>query len=90
MAQVAAARKGLRNQLKNMLWRTKGASGSGGAALQAAAAQPCGPGTLEGSMRSLADLAFMLQACPAVSETHSWLEHLGIASAAALQLCEAS
>ena len=61
---MAAARKGLRNQLKTLLWRTKGSSGSrtlDGPALQAAMAPAYGPGTLEGQMRSLADLAFMLQ-----------------------------
>ena len=62
--QVAAARTGLRNQLKGLLWRSKGSSGSrnlDGPALQAAMTPAYGPGTLEGQMRSLADLAFMLQ-----------------------------
>lgn len=86
-AQVTSTRKGLRNQLKTLLWRKQpgaaagsaagrdsprgslagsmhGGSVHGGSAAAAAAANGSagyGGGTVEGQMRALADLAFMMQ-----------------------------
>ena len=72
--QVTANRKGLRNQLKSLLWR-KGASSSSGqdspqtpatpsaagaAAGGGAAGAACASGSVESHMRQLSDLALML------------------------------
>ena len=66
---MLATRKGLRNQLKGLLWRNK----SGTAASLASAPEPqrvpassasgpsYGAASVEGQMRALADLAFMMQ-----------------------------
>ncbi|BDA40386.1 probable trafficking protein particle complex subunit 8 [Coccomyxa sp. Obi] len=80
--QVTSTRKGLRNQLKTLLWRKQpgglgaaagrdsplgsvhGGSVHGGSAAAASAngsAVPYGGGSVEGQMRALADLAFMMQ-----------------------------
>ena len=58
--QVLATRRGVRNQIKNLLWRAK----SNASELpRAAVAQgpPFGAQSVEGQLRALADLAFMLQ-----------------------------
>jgi hypothetical protein len=61
-SQVTATRKGVRNQLKNLLWRSKSsaselpkATGSGLVDMS------LGGQTAEGQLRSLADLAFLMQ-----------------------------
>ena len=64
--QVTVSRRGLRNQLKTFLFRQKsnasaqtpraGVGPSGGD-------NEYGAKTLEGQMRQLADLAFLMQAC---------------------------
>jgi hypothetical protein len=59
LVQVTAARKGLRNQLKTLLFRKSGPETPRASAAAPAAAY--GPSTLEGQMRQLADLAFMMQ-----------------------------
>ncbi len=80
--QVTSTRKGLRNQLKTLLWRKQpgglgtaagkdsprgsvhGGSVHGGPVAAASAngsAVPYGGGSVEGQMRALADLAFMMQ-----------------------------
>ncbi len=79
---MTSTRKGLRNQLKTLLWRKQpgglgaaagrdsprgsvhGGSIHGGSAAAASAngsAVPYGGGSVEGQMRALADLAFMMQ-----------------------------
>lgn len=66
--QVLATRKGLRNQLKGLLWRGKSGSGPNLAATAEAPARPpsargqaYGVASVEGQMRALADVAFMMQ-----------------------------
>ena len=60
-------RKGLRNQLKGLLWRGKGATGSGAGQgpetprVASASGPTYGAASVEGQMRALADLAFILQ-----------------------------
>ncbi len=62
--QVTVSRRGLRNQLKTFLFRSKSNASSetprAGAAASGGSAQ-YGAGTTEGQMRQLADLAFVMQ-----------------------------
>ena len=58
--QVLATRKGVRNQIKNLLWRSK--SSAPDLPRAAAAAGPAfGAQSVEGQLRQLADLAFLMQ-----------------------------
>ena len=76
--QVSTTRKGLRNQLKSLLWRKSGGSsasgtlGDGGAGSAGAATQS-GAGyhysSVESQMRQLADLALMLGDCETAATT---------------------
>ena len=59
LLQVASTRKGLRNQLKTLLWRK--ASAEPGARPATASGNPYDHSTIEGQMRALADLAFIMQ-----------------------------
>lgn len=60
LVQVMANRKGVRNQLKNLLWRSKSLAAD--VPRTAAAAGPAfGALTIEGQLRTLSDLAFMMQ-----------------------------
>ncbi len=57
--QVTATRKGVRNQLKNLLWRSKGSASE--APRAGGVDMSLGGQTVEGQLRSLADLAFLMQ-----------------------------
>jgi len=58
--QVTATRKGVRNQLKNLLWRSK-SSTSDAPKAAGGVDMSLGGQTVEGQLRSLADLAFLMQ-----------------------------
>lgn len=93
LSQVTSTRKGLRNQIKTLLWRKPSSSsgslaasgkesprpGQGGSVhggsvhggtLTAANGAVYGGGTVEGQMRALADLAFMMQVCFTLRRFH--------------------
>ena len=64
--QVLSTRKGLRNQLNGLLWGGKSGSGAGLAAessvrVPSAAGPTYGAASMEGQMRALADVAFIMQ-----------------------------
>lgn len=62
--QVTVSRRGLRNQLKTFLFRQKSnASAQTPRAGPSGGDNEYGAKTLEGQMRQLADLAFLMQAC---------------------------
>ena len=52
-----ASRKGVRNQLKNFLWRSKSAASE----LPRTRTDQSWASSVEGQLRSLADLAFLMQ-----------------------------
>ena len=65
LVQVLSSRKGLRNQLKGLLWRGKSGSGASLAAepvrVPSASGASYGAASVEGQMRALADVAFVMQ-----------------------------
>lgn len=66
LEQVLATRKGLRNQLRGLLWRGKSGAGSGLATepaprMPSASGPSYGAASIEGQTRALADVAFVMQ-----------------------------
>ena len=67
--QVASSRRGLKNQLKTLLWRSKSSAAAREQEARdgsqtprgAVAGQPYAAASMEGQLRQLADLAFMMQ-----------------------------
>ncbi len=68
-AQVVSSRRGLKNQLKTLLWRSKSSAATREQEARdgsqtprgAVVGQPYAAASMEGQLRQLADLAFMMQ-----------------------------